>query len=233
LSLILVVIICGFWPLRLLRFYAGFCLLYLAWITLFLYASCSALFGHFPSTLDRTSRWWLVAVVPLALLSMQLLGMALTRASGFKSFSVPSTSMENTIRAGDLLVADMWYYRAQAPAHQDVILFARNGTVWVKRVIAIGGDTIEGRDGTVTINHLVVVEPFVQHTESVRIDEMNNFEPVDVPHGKYFVIGDNRDVSLDSRPTTRGEGLGLVDRKSIVGKPLYVIASTRQGKPIQ
>jgi signal peptidase I len=169
----------------------------------------------------------------LALVTMDVLGIAVTRASGFKSFHVPSTSMENTIRAGDLIVADMWYYRSHSPSRQDVILFARDNTVWVKRVIAVGGDTIEGRNGKVTINNYIIAEPFIQHTSAVAFDEMNNFDPVEVPEGKYFVMGDNRDVSLDSRPSTRGEGLGLVDRKLIVGKPLYILASTRQGKPIR
>ena len=164
---------------------------------------------------------------------MQLLGVALTRASGFKSFTIPSTSMEKTIQAGDLLVADMWFYNSKNPARADVILFRKNNTVWVKRVIAIGGDTIAESDGRVLINGSFIAEPFVQHTAVVALDEMNNFAPVKVPEGKYFVMGDNRDVSLDSRPSTRGDGLGLVDRKSIVGKPLYIVASTRQGKPIQ
>jgi len=57
---------------------------------------------------------------------------------------------------------------------------------------------------------------------------MNNFGPLIIPAGEYFVMGDNRDVSLDSRSTE----FGLVPTSAIVGAPLYVFRTDRQGRNI-
>ena len=88
----------------------------------------------------------------------------------------------------------------------------------VKRVIGVGGDTIEGKDREILLNDSVQSESFIEHKSRVAAyDWMDTFGPVAIPPEKFFVMGDNRDVSLDSR----SPDFGLVDAPSIVGKPLY------------
>jgi signal peptidase I len=222
-------VLMGFWPLRLLRTYPGFCVLYCCWIAIFIYAPLSALVARGEPATTPTSKLWLILFVPLSLVVTELFSVAITRASGFRSFQVPSTSMERTIQRGDYIVADFWSYRARAPQRDDVIIFKRNGTFFVKRVIAVGGDTIEGSDGAVRLNGQRLDEPFVVHESSPIDARSNTFGPITVPRDKFFVMGDNRDMSLDSRYPE----FGLVDRGSIVGTTLYVFASGRLGKKIQ
>jgi len=65
-------------------------------------------------------------------------------------------------------------------------------------------------------------EPFAQHSLPAGTNpEMDSFAPVTIPPGKYFVLGDNRDVSLDSRI----KEFGLVDGQAIAGRPLYIYRS--------
>ena len=219
----------GFWPLRLIHFYVGFCLLFCGWIAIYLYAPISALIARAGPPSKSASRWWIVLCVPLSLITLDLLGIAATRASGFRTFEVPSTSMERTIQKGDRIVADVWYYDKRSPERQDVIIF-KNGTSFVvKRVIAVGGDTITGRNGSVILNGKTLDEPFVEHQGVPSESFLGTFGPITLLSDKYFVMGDNRDVSLDSRSPE----IGLVDKKSILGKTLYVFSSTRQGKKIR
>jgi signal peptidase I len=229
LLLLLAAIVVGFWPLRLLHSYVGFCLLYCGWITIFLYAPLSSLVARGEAVTKPSSKRWITLFFPLSLITAQLLGMAITRASGFRSFEVPSESMERTIWRGDRIVADFWYYDSRTPERDDVIVFKSKDTFFVKRVIAVGGDTISGKDGFVSLNGQTLVEPFVEHRESHTTSLSNTFGPITVPRDKFFVMGDNRDVSLDSRYPS----FGLVDKSSILGKTLYIFASSRQGKKIQ
>lgn len=222
----------GFWPLRLLRFYAGFVVLYGGWIALFLYAACSAQYARDPITGKRPSHWYFAITLPMAFLSLSLTGRGITRASGFRSFSIPSTSMEQTLRRGDRVVADMWYYESHQPRRPDVIVFTNAGTFFAKRIIATGRETIEGKDEQVLVNGDPLNEPYVEHQGLPNLPDtpwMNSFGPLTVPAGKFFVMGDNRDVSLDSRSPE----FGLVDQSSIAGKVLYIFATDREGKVIQ
>jgi signal peptidase I len=228
LLVLLAAVLVGFWPLRLLRTYPGFCVLYCCWTAIFVYAPLSALVSRGPAT-KPTSKLWLILFVPLSLVVTQLFGSAVTRASGFRSFQVPSTSMERTIQRGDYIVADSWYYSTRAPQRDDAIIFKSNGTFFVKRVIAVAGDTIEGSDGSVRLNGQRLDEPFVVHESSPIDTRSNTFGPITVPRDKFFVMGDNRDMSLDSRYPE----FGLVDGGSIVGTTLYIFASGRSGKKIQ
>ena len=237
-----VAVLVSFWPLRLLRFYAGFLALFSVWIILYLYAACSAQLALHLARVNRPSRWWLVPTLPVAFLIACLLGAIVTRASGFRSFSIPSVSMERTIERGDHIVADMRCYYSKNPARQDLVIFMKYDVFVVKRVIAVGGDRVEGKDGSILLNRSTISEPYVWHAgatdsmdssgpglDPLAIGWRNNFGPVNVPPDKYFVMGDNRDVSLDSRSPE----VGLIDKSSIVGKALYIFGSDRQGKELR
>jgi len=221
-----VVLLC-FWPLRLPRYYAALILLFLGWSVLYVYAACSALLARRPHA-DGLSKWWLLAFVPLALVGAEVLGSGTTRAAGFRAFGVPSSSMEKTISRGEHVVVDCHFYRGRAPERRDVIVFLKDSVFFVKRVVAISGDSVEGKNGIVLINGQPIDEPYVQHNGSPP-PGLNTFGPMIVPAGKYFVMGDNRDVSLDSRSPE----FGFLDSTSVVGKSLYVFGSDRIGKSIQ
>ena len=223
------VVVIGFWPLRLLRFYAGLCAVYSGWIAVYLYAACSAQLAPSSASSRRPSKWWLLATVPFAFVTISLLGRGITRIAGFRSFSVPSTSMEPAIEQGDYIVVDSWSYRSRPPSRPDVVIFNSKGIFFVKRVVGVGGETIEGREQEIFVNDRRLEEDYVTHRRPESTPWMDNFEAVGIPDGKYFVMGDNRDVSLDSRSAD----FGLVDRSSVVGKALYVMSSPRQGTHIQ
>jgi signal peptidase I len=229
LLLIFAALLMGFWPLRFLSSYVGFAILCCGWIALYIYAACSALRARSPETEVRPSKWWLIAILPVTFLTLSLLWAVVTRASGFRSFTVPSPSMEKTVLKGEQIVADMRYYHARPPDRRDIIVFNREGTFYIKRVIAVGGDTIQGMGETVFVNGQTLIEPYVEHTSRDRENWMVNFGPVTVGNGKYFVMGDNRDISLDSR----WPAFGLIDKESVVGKPLYVFGSDRPGKHVR
>jgi signal peptidase I len=227
LSVLLVLLIC-FWPVRVLRYYAGFVLLYCVWMSLYLYAAGAAYLARsFGSSAPR-SKLQLIAVISMTCVTTSLLGSLATRVAGFRSFQIPSTSMEKTILRGDRIVADIRRFNRKAPNRQDVIIFRKHDLFFVKRVIAVGGDVVGGNDGQVLVNGNALEESYAQHTGQPPA-WMYNFGPVTVPVGEYFVMGDNRDVSLDSRSPE----FGFVSAESIIGAPLYVFGSDRPGKSIQ
>ena len=219
-----------FWPLRLLRFYGGFMGLYATWVILFLYATCSAQLSRNQQK-TRPSASWLLVTIPVALVALSLSGAAVTRASGFRSFETPSTAMEPTIQRGDHFVTDVFAFRSRRPRRPEVIIFKKDGIFYLKRVIAVGGDTVEGQNNTVFVNGSLLNEAYTQHIRQTfpGNEWMENFGPTKIPVGKYFVLGDNRDESLDSR----SPDFGLVDESAIIGKALYIFSSDRQGANIR
>ncbi len=115
-----------------------------------------------------------------------------------KPFVIPSGSMEDTLEIGDRVLVNRQAYRFGSPQRGDIIVFTSSqepGIDLIKRVIAVGGDTIRVDNGRVFINneHEPQVEPYVKGKD------ISNFQQQTVPAGTVFVLGDNRRDSLDSR----------------------------------
>jgi signal peptidase I len=145
-----------------------------------------------------------------------------------QAFKIPSGSMLQTLQIGDhLLVSKFAYgvkvpftnimvFEREGPKHGDVIVFEfpeDPSKDFIKRVIGLPGDVIEVREKQVFRNGVLLEETYVQHVDSSKtVPRRDNFGPVMVPENKYFVMGDNRDESYDSR------FWGFVERKTIAGK---------------
>jgi signal peptidase I len=127
--------------------------------------------------------------------------------------------MEPTLFKGDKFMIDRNYYRQHSCEHGDLVVMRIEDAQTVKRVIAVSGDTIEGRQREVFLNGHVLDEAFAYHPKGGgTVAEQDNFGPITVAAGKYFVMGDNRDSSRDSRM----DDFGQVDQNAIIGRPLYI-----------
>jgi signal peptidase I len=219
----LFVVIFLYWPLRLPKTHAG--LIFLVWLTFFPFTASvwDALRAKYPGS-QHQPRWWIALSIPLAIFFSELYDNGLFRVSGFRSYLVPSSSMEATIGMGDLFVADSLAYRHSQPSPFEIIIFRKDKALFVKRVIAGPGNTIKGKANKVFVDGELVTEPYVQHM-GTPIPELDDFGPIVVPPGNLFVMGDNRDVSNDSRV----RAFGMVDTKDVLGKPLYIYRSTAGG----
>ena len=133
--------------------------------------------------------------------------------------------MAPTIQEGDHIVADTTYYISRRPKDSEIILFKRGPTIFIKRVVASGGEVVEGKNGEVFVNGRMLKEPYIEHSGSPE-GWMNNFGPAKIRADEYFVIGDNRDFSLDSRSSD----YGMVSFDSIAGKPLFVLFGKQSGR---
>jgi signal peptidase I len=121
-------------------------------------------------------------------------------------FVIQSGSMQPTLHPGDHVIVDKLAYRRGAPARGDLIVFRRprTGEIMLKRLVAVGGDQVGIEDGVLHVNGRAWAEPFVNH----RLVDSVYFGPVRVPRGSVFVMGDQRNDSVDSRafgpvPTSR------------------------------
>ena len=143
---------------------------------------------------------------------------------------IPSESMVGTLLVGDHLLVSRFGWSASVPftnlrtalwrdpQRQQMIVFQSKqpgSPDLVKRIIGIPGDTVEIRQHSVWINGKPLVEPYLNTTNG----GMDDFGPVTVPPGNYFVMGDNRGNSYDSR------FWGFVPRDAIIGTPIIIYMS--------
>ena len=146
-----------------------------------------------------------------------------------KPYRIPSESMADTLRPGDRVLVNRLVYRLHSPHRGDVIVFRYPKdprVVFIKRVVGEPGDILQVRDGHLLVNGKVVAEPYVHSTGGSRDpttaagallgstmrDPWSLTEPFRVPPDAFFVMGDNRTDSDDSRVW------GTVPRSAIIGE---------------
>jgi signal peptidase I len=136
------------------------------------------------------------------------------RAFGVQVFQQLDTSMEPTLSAGEHVLVSSWRYWRTAPQAGDLIVFQYPDNPAIadfKRVIAAGGSTVEIRDGTTYVDGRPLPEPYLSAGHSRARDSLE-LKARHIPAGSYFVMGDNRDQSRDSRD------YGPIPRSRILGR---------------
>jgi signal peptidase I len=161
-------------------------------------------------------------LIEYALLAIVAVAVALLiQAFLVKPYRIPSESMENTLLIGDRVLVDRISWRFSEPQRGEITVFHPpfSGPVLIKRIVGMPGDVISLRDGYVYINGVKLVEPYVRRVGGRQepTDPFTNGlawslqQPYHVPAGMYFMMGDNRSVSDDSRdwgPAPRREIIG-------------------------
>ncbi len=130
---------------------------------------------------------------------------------------IPSSSMENTVMKGDRLVANRLSYLFSDPERFDIVVFKfpdNEDLYYIKRIIGLPGEKVEIRDGKVYINDSdtplddsFIAEPMIPEEDMVY----------QVPEGSYFMLGDNRNNSADSRRWNNK----FVKKEKILGKAIF------------
>lgn len=127
---------------------------------------------------------------------------------------VKGHSMEPTLDNGDNLIVDKISYRFRDPQRFDIIVFPfkyKDDTYYIKRIIGLPGETVQIKDGKIYINGEVLEE---NYGKEVIEDPKLAAEPVTLGEDEYFVMGDNRNNSSDSREPS----VGNIKREDIIGR---------------
>ncbi len=171
-----------------------------------------------------------------------------------QAFKIPSGSMLPTLQIGDHLLVNKFIYGLKipfsgtllvpfkTPDHGDIIVFKYpedRKIDYIKRVVAVPGDKIEIRDKKVYINGKAIKQDYAHFSDNNIIPKnlrdpriyktgpnKDNFKSLTIPEGKWFVMGDNRDNSYDSR------FWGFVDRDDVLGKAMIIYWSWDLNAPL-
>jgi signal peptidase I len=161
---------------------------------------------------------------------VSLLSALIIRTCVIQSFKIPSGSMENTLIVGDCLLVNKFIYGIKIPftdlrlpalrnpQRGDIVVFRYpldRSQDYIKRIIGVPGDQIQIRQKQVYVNGIPFNKHYEIHTDTENLPSetsaRDNFGPVQIPENSYFMMGDNRDNSYDSR------FWGFVDGVDIVG----------------
>ncbi|HOV91282.1 MAG TPA: signal peptidase I [Syntrophorhabdaceae bacterium] len=160
------------------------------------------------------------------------------RSFFIQAFKIPSSSMEPTLLIGDHLLVnrlsyvmkvpltDIVFLTLGEPQRGDVIVFrypVDKDKDFIKRVIAKAGDTVEIKDKQVYVNGKKIDDKWAYFSDNTvmpgNVSPKDNLGPIVVPKNSFFVMGDNRDRSLDSR------FWGFVEKEHLVGRALILYFS--------
>ena len=156
------------------------------------------------------------------------------RAFGYQTFWIPSTSMVPTLQKGDRILVQKAFFNWHNLHQGDIVVFARpprdncGGAAdsdLVKRIIALPKQTIYSAGNTVYVNGRPLAEPYLPRIDPLGppIPDASRLHPFRVPAGDFYVLGDNRQISCDSR------FWGPIKGSSIVGRAVLLL--WRDGHP--
>ena len=160
---------------------------------------------------------WLQCIVSAVIAAVLIFTFAV------RTITVVGSSMVPTLEEGNLLIVSKLFYQ---PKNGDIVVLRKasfmNDPI-VKRVIATAGQTvdIDFEEGIVYVDGAALDEPYVN---SLTFEQEDFAEPVTVPEGQLFVMGDNRNRSTDSRDSR----VGCVDTRYLIGRVLFRIAPLNQ-----
>jgi len=144
----------------------------------------------------------------------------LIRGFVVQAFKIPSGSMIPTLKIGDHILVNKFIFWFEKPHRGDIIVFKYprdESKDFIKRVVGLPGEWVEMKGTTVYINGKPLDEPYARYDPNIR--NRVDFGPVFVTPGHLFMMGDNRDNSMDSRYW------GLLDIKKIKGKAFLIYFS--------
>ena len=155
-----------------------------------------------------------------------------------QAFKIPSGSMKPTLQIGDHILVNKFIYGIKVPfvrstlipvsepKREDIVVFIfpqDRSKDFIKRVIGVAGDTVEMKDKKLFLNGKPYEDPYGVYQDTVvipaSVQPRDNFGPITVPQGHIFVMGDNRDHSLDSR------FWGFVPLQDVMGKAFIIYLS--------
>lgn len=147
----------------------------------------------------------------------------LLRAFAFETYWIPSSSMVPTLGVNDRILVQKAFFTSHDVRKGDIVVFSHppldhcpgpQGGDLVKRVIALPGQTIYSSGNSIYVNGKPLAEPYLPHDDPLGppIPDATSQHPYRVPPGEFYVLGDNRAISCDSRYW------GPVKGSSIIGK---------------
>lgn len=162
----------------------------------------------------------------LFLIFLGTVGAYVLRTYAYEGIYIASESMEPTLPLNEHVMVNKWIVHTHSPRTGDIIVFPSPvdpNKGLVKRVIAVSGQTVEMQKKKVIVDGHPLDEPYVQYLKPDQVFVGDTFAPVEVPQGTVFVLGDNRDVSGDSRDwkNANGERIPFVPVDTINGYIRY------------
>jgi signal peptidase I len=177
-----------------------------------------------------------------------------------QAFFIPSSSMEPTLLINDRVLVNKLSYTVREPRRGEVVVFSEHGFAplgdedtgiiegvveslrtglglvppaekdFIKRIIGLPGETVEMREGVVMIDGTPIAEAPTTEGGYLSARDLTDFGPVTVPAGEFFMMGDNRPSSADSRSS-----LGTIPREDLIGRAFVIIwpLGRSRGLPIE
>lgn len=161
---------------------------------------------------------------------------------GVKSYSIPTTSNEPTIKVGDKVVGDLNAFDETKPNYGDIVIFQKKDSLnpWIYRIVGLPNDKLKIENNFLVINGKKCKTSFIKETKSEVFDvneyeeelpnglkhkiytfkkqfeeNKNSITEINIPANSYFLIGDNRDNAMDSRY------IGVITKEEILAKVVF------------